>query len=127
MKITFFFLLPCLISLFFVSIDVHGHTPETPSNDTNFNGTFSEQDLNLEEQYYTEGNGLFDAGKYADAVSSYDKALSINPSDIDVLYQKGRALNNIGKYDEAIITYDKVLTIDANYTDALKSKGITLD
>jgi tetratricopeptide (TPR) repeat protein len=120
MKSTVVFFLIGMIPLFFIPSS-QGQTLQTTTNDT------ADQSLLLEEQYFSRGNTLFDSSDYKGAVSSYDKALSINPNDTDVLYQKGRAQNNLGQYDLALTTYDKVLSIDANYSDALKSKGITLD
>ena len=39
-----------------------------------------------------EGKGLYGAGKYEEAVASYDKALEIKPEFADVWYNKGMAL-----------------------------------
>ena len=57
----------------------------------------------------------------------YDRALAIDPSDVDTLDSKGFALYNLGRTDEAIGLFDKVLTINSNDTDALVNKGLALD
>ena len=49
-----------------------------------------------------KGFALYSLGKYNDAISSYDKALAINPNDAGVLNSKGVALANLGKYYEAL-------------------------
>ena len=62
-----------------------------------------------------KGNALDSLGKYEEAISNYDKVLTINPSDSDGLYNKGITLHNLGKYVEAITYYDKALA--TNSTD----------
>ena len=77
--------------------------------------------------YYTNrGDKLFDEREYDQAITYYDKALSIDPHDYVALYNKGVALPNLGKYEEAITYYDKVLALDPGNTDALTNKGISL-
>ena len=45
-----------------------------------------------------EGKGLHDAGKYEEAVASFDKALEIKPKFADVWNSKGDALLKLKKY-----------------------------
>jgi tetratricopeptide (TPR) repeat protein len=44
-----------------------------------------------------KGNALDSLGKYDEAISNYDKVLTINPSDSDGLYNKVITLYNQGK------------------------------
>src|SRR5438445_5538727 len=81
----------------------------------------------LEKQFFKTGNNLFDQGNYTDAISYYDKALQINSTDINVLYNKALELDNLGKHEEAITYYDKVLAINPSDTDTLNNKGLELD
>ena len=112
-----------VVSLLFLVLAPSVWAQNASSSD---NGTISDQDITLEENYFSTGNDLFDQEKYQDAINQYDKALALVPNDSDVIYQKGRALNNLGQYQEALNTYNKALSLSPNDTDILASKGITL-
>lgn len=45
----------------------------------------------------SKGNSLYDLGNYAGALQYYDKALAVNPNDLDALYSKGIILHQLGK------------------------------
>ncbi|MGC1133032.1 MAG: tetratricopeptide repeat protein [Nitrososphaeraceae archaeon] len=45
-----------------------------------------------------------------EAISYFDKALSLEPNDAKTLNGKGTALANLGNYDEAIEYYDEALS-----------------
>src|SRR5437899_3750859 len=81
----------------------------------------------LEKQYFKAGNSLFDQGNYTNAIAYYDKALQINSTDINTLYNKALALDDLGKHDEALTYYGKVLAINPNDIDTLNNKGLLLD
>src|SRR5438552_7123023 len=83
-------------------------TATSSSNNTSLaNPTISEQDRQLlEQEFFRTGNTLFDQGNYTGAVSFYDKALAINSTDINVLYNKALSLDYLGRLDEAITYYE---------------------
>ena len=45
-----------------------------------------------------EGKRLYDAGKYEEAVASFDKAIEIKPKFVDVWSSRGDALLKLKKY-----------------------------
>ena len=49
------------------------------------------------DEWVTEGIELGQAGKYAEAIKSYDEALKINPQYAQAWNNKGVALKNLGK------------------------------
>jgi len=49
--------------------------------------------------------------RHTGAILYYDKALVINPRDVDALTDKGLALDNLGNHTGAILYYDKALAI----------------
>ena len=48
---------------------------------------------------FVEGKRLHDAGKYEEAVASFDKAIEIKPEFADVWNSKGEALRALKKYE----------------------------
>src|SRR2546426_3203736 len=81
----------------------------------------------LEKEFFKTGNTFFDQNKYENAITFYDRALKINSTDTNVVYNKALALESLGKYDEAIRYYDMVLVINPNDTDTLNNKGLSLE
>ncbi|NMB80132.1 MAG: tetratricopeptide repeat protein [Methanomicrobiales archaeon] len=60
-------------------------------------------------QYYNEGMQYAAAGKYSEAVASFDQAITLDPSYIEAWNGRGLALYNRGMYNEAVISFDRVL------------------
>jgi len=73
-----------------------------------------------------EGKGLHDAGKYEEAIASYDKAIEIKSEFVDVWNGKGDALQKLERYDDAIVCYDKAIEIDPKNVESLYEKGEAL-
>ena len=73
-----------------------------------------------------EGKKQYDAGKYEEAVASFDKAIEIKPEFADVWNSKGEALRALKKYEEAIASYDKAIETDPKNADACVNKGFVL-
>jgi len=69
-----------------------------------------------------KGNTLREQGNYTGAIQYYNKALSIDPSDIDAINGKGDVYYDQSNYTEAIKYYDKALSIDPNSVEALSGK-----
>ncbi|NJM62558.1 MAG: tetratricopeptide repeat protein [Oscillatoriales cyanobacterium RU_3_3] len=62
-------------------------------------------------------------GRAEEAISSYDRALELQPDDADILDRRAYALLTLGRYDEAMADWDKVLEIDPNYANAYYNKA----
>jgi tetratricopeptide (TPR) repeat protein len=56
--------------------------------------------------------------RYAEAVASYDKAITINPKFAGAWMFRGVALGNLGKYAEAVDSVDKAIAINPDYAGA---------
>jgi len=81
------------------------------------------------KDYFTnmdKGNELFDKADFDQAITYYDKVLSIDPDSNEALFNKATALGHLGKYEEAVTYYDKVLAIDPDNADAQNGKEFTL-
>ena len=98
----------------------------TPKADTNQTADENKSPEALNDK----ATALYNQGKYAEAITYYDKALAIDPNDKEALNGKGDALyypaNDTQGYEKAIQYYDKALAINPNYKDALNGKGNAL-
>jgi tetratricopeptide (TPR) repeat protein len=61
-----------------------------------------------------KGISLANQGNDTGAITYYDRALAINPNDVNALANKASALFDFGSYDEAIKYYDEALAIKPN-------------
>ncbi|MDE1813298.1 MAG: tetratricopeptide repeat protein [Thaumarchaeota archaeon] len=57
-------------------------------------------------------------GDFENALSYFDQAIMIQPSNPDLLNKKGIALRGLGRYDEAIECFNKSLQLDPRDLDA---------
>jgi tetratricopeptide (TPR) repeat protein len=80
--------------------------------------------VNWADEYFNEGVNFARAGRYAEAINSFDKALAINPNENYTWSKRGDALNNLGRHAEAIASYDTALAINPDYTQARKNREI---
>lgn len=70
------------------------------------------------------GNNLSSQGKYKLALTFYDRALAISPSNIKVLIDKANVLSKLSRYEDAINTYNKALAIQPTNLTILFDKAL---
>ncbi|MBW9223743.1 tetratricopeptide repeat protein [Methanothermococcus sp. SCGC AD-155-E23] len=63
------------------------------------------------EKWLSEGDILYEQGRYEEALEYFDKVLEINPNCADAWSRKGLTLARLGRYEEAIRCFDKSLSI----------------
>ncbi|MCW8925481.1 MAG: tetratricopeptide repeat protein [Xanthomonadales bacterium] len=68
----------------------------------------------------------FEAGRYLEAINTYDKAIGVNAMCADCYNDKGLALHYLGESDAAVAAFDKAVTIDPTFVHAWLSKGFVL-
>jgi tetratricopeptide (TPR) repeat protein len=71
-------------------------------------------------------NVYFDAERWNDAISWYEKALALNPQDADVTTDLGVSYYYTNRTDEALRTFEQSLKINPKHTKTLLNKGIVL-
>lgn len=86
----------------------------------------SSSEENDMETWYNKGLVLTELGKYDDALTYFDKIISIDPDDIRACNMKGVSLAKLGKYDDAITYFDKIISIDPNDENGWYGKCKTL-
>ena len=57
------------------------------------------------------------------AVSYYDKAIQLNPSNADAYYNRGDAYDEMGEYGKAIADYSKAIELAPNHAPAYYNRG----
>jgi tetratricopeptide (TPR) repeat protein len=65
--------------------------------------------------YNNLGRALLEKGQVLKALDEFQKALGINPSNVDARNNLGNALFQRGKLDEAVAQYQKALEINPNH------------
>jgi tetratricopeptide (TPR) repeat protein len=66
-------------------------------------------------------------GRLTDAITSYKKAIAIEPNYVDAYYNLGFALREQGDLEEAIKNFNKVISLNPNYVDAYNNMAATLE
>jgi tetratricopeptide (TPR) repeat protein len=65
-------------------------------------------------------------GKFPDAVTAADTAISKDPAVADGYAMKGWALAGLGRHTEALVALDKALSLDSNNAITWSNKGFAL-
>jgi CHAT domain-containing protein/tetratricopeptide (TPR) repeat protein len=65
-------------------------------------------------------------GRPLEAVASYEKALMLQPEDLDNWYQRGLALAEAARTNDAIASFDKALEIQPDFDLAWYNRGVQL-
>ncbi len=76
--------------------------------------------------YNNLGLALLQKGNVVDAIAHFQKALEINPNDVEANINLGSALLQKGNVDEAIAHYQKTLQINPNNVEAHNNLGNAL-
>lgn len=75
------------------------------------------------EQYYHDGRMHYGLEEYSQAITCFDKVLSIDPDSAKAWYWKGLSCMFSLKAEEAITCIDKTIQIDPNCSRAWHMRG----
>ncbi len=70
-----------------------------------------------------QGAELVNSGEYEAAISTYDKALEIDPDSFLAMNEKAGALNGLERYQEALELIEKAIQIKPDYYQSWGTKG----
>ena len=73
-----------------------------------------------------KGIALLNLGKYNESIPYFDKALAIDPNEVNALTQKGVALVFLKRANQSIPYFDKALAINPKDVSTLTNKGLAL-
>jgi len=82
--------------------------------------------LQKAESLLQQGNNYLDAQRYQDALTAYDKAITIKANSVDLWINRGDALASLGRNEEALTSYEKAIAIQPNQDEAWFNKGNVL-
>ena len=80
----------------------------------------------MAEAFNNLGNAEQKAGRLAEAVASYDRALALAPDNAEALCNKGRALHGLDALGEAAAAYRAALALRPTYAKAWRFLGDAL-
>jgi tetratricopeptide (TPR) repeat protein len=73
--------------------------------------------------WYEKGQSLADEKKYEDALEAYKKAIELNPTYAEALFQAGWCYNDLEKYTQAIEVLKKAVAAKKSYAFAWQELG----
>ncbi|UEG49689.1 tetratricopeptide repeat protein [Ferruginibacter lapsinanis] len=88
-----------------------------------FFNTCIQADYTFLDAYTEKTIALFDMGKYAEALKTSEKSVSIQSSYPDGYYWMGRCYEKLNNKNEAIANYKIALQLDDNYIEAKDALG----
>jgi len=86
-------------------------------------GFFDKLSKKTADQYFEEGIELSKIGRHSDAISSFDKAIKINPDFTLAYYYRGVVQYFLDQYLAALNSCDNALIRDTNLAGAWKIRG----
>jgi tetratricopeptide (TPR) repeat protein len=81
---------------------------------------------NFFDAQYVLGVVLATQGKHDLALTSYNRALTVQPNHPDALSNRGNTLKELQRFDEAIASYDRALALKPDHTGALNNRAVVL-
>ncbi|MBF2016777.1 MAG: tetratricopeptide repeat protein [Rivularia sp. T60_A2020_040] len=79
------------------------------------------------DDLYKKANTFYELQRYQDALSSYQKAIEIQPEYAQAWNGKAKVLYELSSYQEALLAYDKAIQIEPDYEDSWSGRGFVLN
>src|SRR5262245_47038760 len=67
---------------------------------------------------------LASQGKHELALTSYNRALTVQPNHPDALSNRGNTYKELGRLDAAIASYDRAIALKPDHVGALNNRGV---
>lgn len=72
------------------------------------------------------GNAQMDAQRFADAIIAYQRALELDPRNVDVRVDMGTCYRGVGQPERALEEYGKALKLNPRHPNAHRNSGVVL-
>ncbi len=72
------------------------------------------------------GNGLYDTNQWQAAIEAYEKALALDPKNVDVRVDLGTCYRNFGNIEKAMEELRTAIAIDPSHQNARRNAGVVL-
>ena len=76
--------------------------------------------------YANHGLALQNLGRLDEAVSSYDRAIALDPNLFEVHYNRANALRDLGLLDDAIASYERAIELKPGIAEAYSNRASAL-
>ncbi len=90
-------------------------------------------DQSLELSFYQpialncRGNALEALGRFTEALSNFDCAISLDPAYVQAYYNKANCLQKQRNFAKALQIYDKAIALKPDYAEAFSNRGVVLN
>lgn len=76
--------------------------------------------------YINKGVGLANLGRFEGALKCFERAISLDPTNVAAYRNKGVTLERLGRLEEALHTYEQAIRLDPSDARAYYNKGVVL-
>ncbi|MBE9536059.1 MAG: tetratricopeptide repeat protein [Proteobacteria bacterium] len=76
-----------------------------------------------DKSFNSRGNAFAGSGDYAEALSDFDRAISINPKNASAYTNRGVVLIRLEDYVSAIADFDKTISLDFYFAETYLNRG----
>ena len=78
------------------------------------------------DELFSLGVSCHRAGRLDDALSYYDKVISLKPDYAEAYNNRGNVLLDMKRYDDAILSYERAFALKPDFPEAYNNRGIAL-
>jgi len=72
--------------------------------------------------WHHRGDVMYQLKRYPEAISSYEKAIQLDPQDAHSIYSRGLVLAELGRDREALTAYNNALELYPDWNEVKQSK-----
>jgi tetratricopeptide (TPR) repeat protein len=116
---------PSIIQEEFVAPEIHQRIQEL-TDQLDFLKSHNAQLLLSASDYLKQGDACYLERRLEDAISSYEKALNLNPNLVDAWLAKAKALRRLKRYEESIAANNRAIQIQPENPSGWFGKGYAL-